>query len=111
MKLAFKAEERVNSLLNEKSSLFMEVFETVGLIQICFYIDTDLQSCIDDLYNLRSLDIGQFPKTFNDEDGLYEYYEERLDTAKNFVNVEYAQKFDKLVNLLRAKLDSIQNQE
>jgi hypothetical protein len=99
-----KQNERALGLINDISSQQKEVFETLGLIQTCFKLDTKLQAAIDDIYKYESIDISPFPKNFKTEAELDFYFKEQTKNIEPLIKTKYKDKFDNLINLLKPQL-------
>jgi hypothetical protein len=103
---AKKQNERALELINDISSQQREVFETLGLIQTCYKLDAKLETAIDQIYKYESIEIEPFPKKFKTEAELDFYFKEQTRKIEPQIKIQFKNKFDNLINLLKSKLIS-----
>lgn len=96
--------DRALSLIPEISKSQKETFETLGLIQTCYDIDTDLEQAINDLFYYQSLQVLEFPKSFNTQIELDNFKNEQFSAITSLLKREYEDRFDKILNILKKKL-------
>jgi len=106
---AKKQNERALSLIKDISNYQMQVFETLGLIQTCFKVDTELQSAIDDLYNYSSIDVSTFPRNLKTQEDLDKLFKVENKNVRKLIDQEYKEKLNKLIDILRPRLTVTEN--
>jgi hypothetical protein len=55
--------DRAANLMRDTSIYQKEIFETIGLIQTCYIIDTELELAINEVFRAGTIQIQPFPKT------------------------------------------------
>jgi hypothetical protein len=101
---AKRQNDRGIALINDISSIQRDVFETIGLIQISFDINSEIQNAIDDLYNFKGVNNHKFPVNFKTESELDAYYQSATTSIGSILREEYGNKIEKLLTLLRKEL-------
>ncbi len=101
---ARKQNERALSLIKDVSNYQMQFFETLGLIQTCFKINSELESAIDNIYNYSSIEIDDFPKNFLDQSELDTFLKIQNENLKKLINTEYKEKINTLIKILKIRL-------
>lgn len=100
-----KQNDRAISLIKDISNVQREVFETLGIIQTCFKLDKELELTIDDIFHYETIDVKTFPKNFKTRNELDEFFKKQNDLIKPLIKKGYADKFDKLIGILKLHLE------
>ncbi len=98
--------DKAANLMRDTSIYQKEIFETVGLIQTCYIIDSEIDLAINDLFGLGMFQIQPFPKTLKNLDELNHYHDENSSKIPAMAKDNYGVRVDKLLNLLKAQLNS-----
>ena len=92
--------------MRDTSSYQKEIFETIGLIQTCYTIDSELDLAINELFGAGTYNIKPFPTTFKNLNELNLYHNENSAKIPMMVESNYVVRVDTLLQLLKAQLDS-----
>lgn len=98
--------DRAGNLMRDTSIYQKEIFETIGLIQTCYIIDSELELAISELFGAGTIQIQPFPKTLKNLNELNKYHDENSEKIPMMAEAKYVVKVDKLLKLLKAQLDS-----
>lgn len=98
--------DRTGNLMRDTSIYQKEVFETIGLIQTCYIINSELELAINELFRVGTIQIQPFPKTLKNLNELNQYHDENSTKIPMMVEVKYVFRVDNLLKLLKAQLDS-----
>jgi|GEM_PF-3351336 len=101
---AKRQNDRGIALIRDISKNQQEVFEVLGLIQVYFKPDKELQNAIDDLYNYKSLDIKSFPNNFRTQGELDAFFQKVGQEMRLLVTKEYTNKMERIIVLLKKRL-------
>ena len=63
MDQSIKEFDRVANLVRYTSIYQKEILETIGLIQTCYTIDSQLELAINEIFRVGTIQIQPFPKT------------------------------------------------
>ena len=96
--------ERALQLIKEISMKQQEIFETLGLIQTCFKLDSKTQDAIDEILKYESIEIELFPKNFKTQNELDIYFEKQTKNTRITVKKEFEDKIEKLIKLLKPQI-------
>ncbi len=96
--------EKASKLVNKVSEYQMQVFETLGLIQTCYKMDSELQSAIDDIYDYKTITVYTFPEELNNQIELENLMTKQKQIVQELIDMEYNNKLVRLVNILKLKL-------
>lgn len=98
--------DRAANLIRDTSIYQKEIFETVGLIQTCFIIDSEIELAIKELFGAGTIEIQPFPTTFKNLNEINQYNNGNNIKIPKMAEDKYLPKVDKLLKLLKAQLDS-----
>jgi hypothetical protein len=98
--------DRAANLMRDTSIYQKEIFETIGLIQTCFIIDSELELAINELFGAGTFQIQPFPKTLKSLGELNQYHNENSTKIPMMAQTTYVARVDKLLKLLKEQLDS-----
>jgi hypothetical protein len=98
--------DRAANLMRDTSIYQKEIFETIGLIQTCYIIDSELELAINELFGAKAIQILPFPKTLKNLNELNQYNNENSTKIPMMAKDAYEVRVDKLFKLLKAQLDS-----
>ncbi len=98
--------DRAANLMRDTSIYQKEIFETIGLIQTCYIIDSELELAIDELFRAGTIQIQPFPKTLKNLNELNHYHDENSTKIPRMAEAKYVVRVDKLLKLLKVQLDS-----
>ena len=98
--------DRAGNLMRDTSIYQKEMFETIGLIQTCYTIDSELELAINELFGTGTFQIQPFPTTLKNLAELNHYHDENSEKILIIANDRYIVRIDKLLQLLKAQLDS-----
>lgn len=98
--------DRAANLMRDTSIYQKEIFETIGLIQTCYIIDSELELAITELFGVGTIQIKPFPSSLKNLHELNQYNNENNIKIPKMAEDEYLLKIDKLLKLLKAQLDS-----
>lgn len=101
---AKKQNERHLELIKEISNYQKDFFEALWIMQTCFNINSELQKTIDEIFNYSSIWIENFPKSFKDIEELDLFLKNTGENLKKLINIEYKNKIDWLLILLKKQL-------
>lgn len=98
--------ERAANLMRDTSIYQKEIFETIGLIQTCYIIDSEIELVINELFGAGTFQIQPFPTTLKNLDELNRYHDENSAKIPMMAKAKYVVRVDNLLKLLKAQLDS-----
>lgn len=98
--------DRAANLMRDTSIYQKEIFETIGLIQTCYIIDSEVELAINELFGTGTIKIQPFPKTLKNLSELNRYHDENSVKIPMMAETQYVTKVDTLLKLLKAQLDS-----
>jgi len=98
--------DRAANLMRDTSIYQKEIFETIGLIQTCYIIDSKLELAINELFGAGAFQIQPFPTTLKNLNELNRYHDENSAKIPIMAEAKYVVRVDKLLKLLKAQLDS-----
>jgi hypothetical protein len=98
--------DRAVNLMKDTSIYQKEIFETIGLIQTCYIIDSELELAINELFESGTIQIQPFPKTLKTLNELNQYHNENSTKIPMMAEAKYVTRVDKLLRLLKVQLDS-----
>lgn len=98
--------DRAANLMRDTSIYQKEIFETIGLIQTCYIIDTELELAINEVFRAGTIQIQPFPKTLKNLSELNQYNNENSAKISMMAETKYVSGIDKLLKLLKTQLDS-----
>lgn len=98
--------DKAANLMRDTSIYQKEIFETIGLIQTCYIIDSELELAINELFRAGTIQIPPFPKALKNLNELNQYHDENSTKIPAMVKATYEVRVDKLLKLLKAQLDS-----
>lgn len=98
--------DKAANLMRDTSIYQKEIFETIGLIQTCYIIDSELKLAIDELFGAGTIQIQPFPKTLKNLKELNKYHDENAAKIPMMAESKYVVRVDKLLKLLKVQLDS-----
>jgi hypothetical protein len=98
--------DRAANLMRDTSIYQKEIFETIGLIQTCYIIDSELELAVNDLFGAGTFQIQPFPTTLKNLDELNQYHDENSAKIPMMAEATYVVRVDNLLKLLKAQLDS-----
>ncbi|PIF34387.1 hypothetical protein CLU81_5027 [Flavobacterium sp. 9] len=98
--------DRAANLMRDTSIYQKEIFETIGLIQTCYIIDSELELAIEELFGAGTIQIQPFPKTLKTLNELNHYNDENGAKIPMMAEAKYVVRVNKLLKLLKVQLDS-----
>jgi hypothetical protein len=98
--------DRAANLMRDTSIYQKEIFETIGLIQTCYIIDSELELAINEFFGAGMFQIQPFPKAFRNLNELNHYHDENSAKIPMMAKTNYEVRVDKLLELLKAQLNS-----
>lgn len=98
--------DRAANLMRDTSIYQKEIFETIGLIQTCYIIDSEVELAINELFGAGTIQIQPFPKALKNLNELNKYHDENSVKIPMMAENQYVTKVDTLLKLLKAQLDS-----
>lgn len=98
--------ERAANLMRDTSIYQKEIFETIGLIQTCYIIDSEIELVVNELFGTGTFQIQPFPTTLKNLDELNRYHDENSAKIPMMAETTYVVRVDNLLKLLKAQLDS-----
>lgn len=98
--------DRAANLMKDTSIYQKEIFETIGLIQTCFTIDSELELAINELFGAGTFQIQPFPKTLKNLDELNQYHNENSVKITIMAQTKYVVRIDNILKLLKLQLES-----
>ncbi|WP_035649006.1 hypothetical protein [Flavobacterium sp. ASV13] len=98
--------DRAANLMRDTSIYQKEIFETIGLIQTCYIIDSEIELAINQLFGAGTIQIQPFPKALKNLNELNKYHDENSVKIPMMAENQYVTKVDTLLKLLKAQLDS-----
>ena len=98
--------DRASNLMRDTSIYQKEIFETIGLIQTCYIVDSELELAINELFGSGTIQIQPFPKTLKTLPELNQYHDENSTKIPMMAETTYVVRVDKLLKLLKAQLAS-----
>jgi hypothetical protein len=98
--------DRAANLMRDTSIYQKEIFETIGLIQTCYIIDSELELAINELFGAGMFQIQPFPQTIKNLTELNHYHDENSAKIPMMAKTNYEVRVDKLLKLLKAQLNS-----
>jgi len=98
--------DRAANLMRDTSIYQKEVFETIGLIQTCYIIDSELELAINELFSAGAFQIQPFPTTLKSLNELNQYHDVNSAKIPMMAKATYEVRVDKILKLLKAQLDS-----
>lgn len=98
--------DRAANLMRDTSIYQKEIFETIGLIQTCYNIDSEVELAINEIFGAGTIQIQPFPKTLKNLNELNQYQNENSVKIPMMAETKYVARVDKLLKLLKAQLDS-----
>ena len=97
--------DKAANMMRDTSIYQKEIFETIGLIQTCYIIDSELELAINELFGAGTFQIQPFPKTLKNLNELNRYHDENSAKIPMMAEATYVVRVDKLLKLLKAQLD------
>lgn len=98
--------DRAANLMRDTSIYQKEIFETIGLIQTCFKIDSELELAITVLFGTGTIQIQPFPKTLKNLNEINQFNNENNIKIPKMAEDKYLAKVDNILTLLKAQMDS-----
>lgn len=91
--------DRAANLMRDTSIYQKEVFETIGLIQTCYTIDSKIELAINELFGAGTIQIEPFPRTLKNLNELNQYHNENSMQIPMMAEARYVVKVDNLLKL------------
>ncbi len=104
LEIANKHSDRCEILVKEVSKEQKDFFETLGIIQTCFKIDSELEEAINEIYNFKTIHIENF-SGFRTEKELNDSFDRLVKGIEPWVRNQYGEKIDNLIRLLKSRLE------
>lgn len=98
--------DKAANLMRDTSIYQKEIFETIGLIQTCYKIDSEIELAINDFFGTGMFEILPFPKTIKNLEELNHYHDVNSAKIPIMAKTNYEVRVDMLLKLLKAQLDS-----
>ncbi|MBL0736975.1 hypothetical protein JI750_08785 [Flavobacterium sp. GN10] len=98
--------DRAANLMRDTSIYQKEIFETIGLIQTCYIIDSEIDQAINEIFGAGTIQIQPFPKTLKNLNELNHYHDVNGKKIPMMAETKYLTKVEKLLKLLKVQLDS-----
>lgn len=98
--------DRAANLMRDTSIYQKKIFETIGLIQTCYIIDSELELAVNELFGVGTFQIQPFPTTLKNLDELNRYHDENSVKIPMMAEATYVVRVDNLLKLLKVQLDS-----
>ena len=101
---AKKQNARALGLIKDVSNYQMQVFETLGLIQTSFKINSELQLAIDDVYNYKSFSVKTFPRDLKNQNELDVLFKQQSQRLAELIKTKDRKNLNKLISILKLRI-------